>query len=227
MDPSNKNHMARLRKGMEFSTKKLRPFRRNRYDAIKSFVGKNYSDDGSSVKMPVNMVSLGVNVYLRNLISYCPAFLITTAYEDLKARAYDFELAMNHLAKEIKLGETMQTVILDALFCIGIMKVGIEYSDNADEAFGVFHDSGQPFADPVHLDNWVHDMTATVFEEVNYAGDYYRIPYDYAMESNYFDENAKKRIQPTARENYSRSWGDYKASSVRLDYGMCGYPKRI
>jgi hypothetical protein len=197
--------LARLRKAMTFSSKKLQPFRRARFDAYKQFVGANYSDDGASQKMPVNMLELATSIYLRQLASANPRVNLTTRDKSLRPTAMKLEAALNHLIEEVNLGDSLQRVVQDALFSVGIMKVGLEVRDVEGE-LGITHDAGQPFADPVSLDDWVHDMTATTWNHVTFCGNRYRVPTDWLREQQDLGVSPDK-IKPTDKTSAAADGG--------------------
>jgi hypothetical protein len=205
--------LTRLRESVDWSIKKLRPFRQNRMNALKAYVGRNYSNDGSQVRMPVNVLELALTIYQRQLASHSPKALVTTAFEELKPSAAELEVALNHLIEEMKFGNTLRLAVIESLIGMGIVKVGIEVKDHANE-LGTSHDTGQPFADIVHMDDWCHDMTAKRYDQIGYAGNKYRIPYDYVMQSQHYNATAKRLLKPTEKINFGRDGGDMNSNSI-------------
>ena len=80
------------------------------------------------------------------------------------------------------------------MFSIGIVKQGLA-SGAVGEIMGFTHNVGQPFADVVSLDDWVHDMTAKRWEQVGYAGNRYRIPLDEARELSIWSKGQREKLQ--------------------------------
>ena len=208
----SKKRLQRLWKAVEHSRQKMEPFRRNRVAAIRQFVGAHYSDDGSEDKTPVNLLLLAVEIYLRELTANAPRALVTTKYTQLKSQAETLRLALDHLIDEIRLGKTIGTFALDAFFSLGIVKVGLNYSDSV-EIGGIFHDVGQPFVEPVDLDDFVIDMTAKRFEQVQFIGNRYRLPRKAAKDSKLFDATALKKL-PDDEKKGTNETGDEKAESI-------------
>ena len=184
--------MADLRKSMDWSLKQLKPFRKNRLKALRHMVGKNYSDS-TSEKVPLNMVWLAIGIYLRQLVPANPQSSVSTTVPDLKPVAAKMEIAINHLLNEIHYSSTLKMVVMEAMLSMGILKVGLEVNSVGDE-ISMDHDAGQPFADAITLDHWVHDMTAKDYRKVSYAGDRYSIPYELAMEM--YSGTARDRLVP-------------------------------
>ena len=215
-NPLNEREMGRLRQAMAWSNKKLRPFRQNRLDALKQYVGKNFSDSGgATAKVPVNMIWMAVSIYQRQLVPQNPKALVLTEFPNLKAPAYELELALNHLLTEISYGATAKLALIESMFSMGIVKVGLEVRDVGDE-LGYEHDAGQPFADVVLLDDWMMDMAATSYEQATYAGNKYRIPYEFAKENKEFNKSAREKLSPQQKSQFSMhgTGADHRAESI-------------
>ena len=210
----NERKMSDLRKSMDWSLKQLRPFRRNRLHALKHFVGNNYSDSTSD-RVPLNMIWLAISIYLRQLVPRMPKTSVYTMFPDLKPAAHEMEIALNHLTKEINYAATLKLVVMEAMLSMGILKVGLEVRET-DNDLGVDHDAGQPFADLVTIDNWVHDMTAKDYRRAGYAGDRYSMPYEMAMEV--FSGPGREKLQPREKSSFGPGSGT-EAGAESLSQG--------
>lgn len=210
---SDDKKRKRLRDAMDKSRRLLKPFRDNRVDFIKQYVGSHYSDDGARDRVPVNLIELATNIYARQLSAKSPKVLVATYKQEIKPKASLLELAINHLLSEIWFDKTMRMVVLDALFGVGIIKVGM-YSHGKVEVDGFTHDVGQPFADAVHLDDWVHDMSARRYDEVQFAGNRYRLPLEYVQEAEEFDKKARQGLKATRKGEYDRGESGDSADSI-------------
>jgi hypothetical protein len=153
--------------------------RTNRLKLMKEAVGFHYSETGSEDKVPINMIELALNIYLQRLVAQNPQVAITTFYPKLKEIVNRFELAGNNLIEDIDLGDTLQTVVTDAMYSKGIIKIGLNRSKV--EFGGITHDSGQAFADHVSLDDWFEDMTVDDNENAQFEGNYWNLTIDEAM----------------------------------------------
>lgn len=193
MNPNNAKQMSRLVSAMGRSRMDLQCFRQNRLDAIKQYVGKHYSEQGASDRVPFNLLELSVNIYARQLAASAPRTLITTPHKVLKPMAKTLSLACDHLSEEIELGKTFRLAVLDALFSFAVVKCGMAKSAEV-EIDGFTHDVGQPFADRVSLDDWVHDMRATRWDKIEFAGDRYRLPLEFVKNYDLFDAKAVRNL---------------------------------
>ena len=176
----NPSDIAQLSKAVGYSYDTLKVFRDNRIGLMKEYVGAHYSESGSTDKVPINLLELAMNIYLQKLVAKNPAISITTDHKKLKEISNRFEIAGNHLIKEIRLGKTLETVVSAAMFSKGIVKIGLNISKV--EVGGITHDSGQPFVDAISLDDWVEDMTASTNENGQYEGNYWYPTIDEAEE---------------------------------------------
>ena len=195
-DPKNKDDVAQLSRAVGYSRKASKVFRDNRLELMREYVGFNYSDNGSEDKVPVNLLELSMNIYLQRLVAQNPAVAVSTHYTKLKEIATRYELAGNHLIEEIKLGKTLETAVTAAMFCKGIVKIGLNRSKV--EVGGVYHDSGQPFTETVSMDDWIQDMTSDCDEDSQYEGNYWYPTIDEAQElfpNHNWDESTSQVIR--------------------------------
>lgn len=194
---------------MLWSRWKLEPFRSNRLAALRQYVGAHYSDDGAQDKVPVNLLELATNIYVRQLAANNPRVNISPDNPDLEAKAIAFGIALNDLFLEIDFEETNQTYVLDALYGMGIVKVGLTM-EAEDELHGFFHDGGQAFVDTVDMDDWLHDMSAKRWDQVRYCGNRYSLPYEQVMDLKLFKN---RDITPTESQEFNE-YGDERSETL-------------
>lgn len=195
-----REQVDRLFRAVGYSIKQLKPFRDMRLEMLKLYVGSNYSEYGPKEATPVNLTELTINTYLHR-IANPPNVLVTTPYFQLKHKANLLEMALNHLIEnELRFADTLQMVALEAIVGMGIIKTGITPTTQYGLQ-GFLSDPGQPFADHVGLDDWVHDMTATRWDLIQFCGNSYRMPYELAMDSGIFKKNKDKIVPPSAEHN--------------------------
>ena len=218
-NPLDSRQMAKLRQSMTWSSKKLQPFRQNRLQALKNYVGVNFSSEGgASQKVPINMIWLAISIYQRHLVPQNPRAMILTRFPKLKAAGFELELALNHLLEEISYGSTAKMALIEAMFSMGIVKVGLEVRDVGDE-MGWQHDAGQPFADVVLLDDWTMDMSAQNYESCSFSGNKYRMPIEYARNNKEFTKAAREKLMPRTKSQFSVHGGSMEYGSETLTQG--------
>lgn len=226
-DKADPHDIPGLYKSIKYSTDALKPFREARLAALKQYVGKHYGGDNHVKRaVPLNLLELAVQTYKHLLAAQAPRELITTPFDELKPSAANLELALEHLVREIKLKQTLQDAVVAALFGVGIVKIGLEHGGHI-EIDGETHELGQPYADVVHLDDWVHDTTARKWGECSFMGNRYRLFIEHAKNEPTFDKELREKLTVTEYDQATRS-GDQKAESLsesggRLDGGYRDY----
>ena len=168
-DPENSKDVSRLVASVRKSRLKLAEHRENKNKFQREYLGKHYSDQGADKSVPVNLVEQFISIYKRALSPTLPAAFITVRDQALLGTRSKLELGVNHLAREIDLERTLDLAIYDALMLFAIVKVG--KTDLETGYKGYRHDEGQPFADHILNDDWVHDYAAKGMEDWEYAGD--------------------------------------------------------
>lgn len=192
-DPENQEQINRLTRTVRWSRKRLKPFRRNEERFRKQYVGRFYSDDGSKTSVLVNLVEFFVNTYLRSLVPTDPATFVTVRDPRLRQAKFKLNMSLDQLIREIRLGESLRDCVFDAFFSVGLIKIGITEGSRPTQGF--LHNEWQPFADPVLLRNWVHDMTAERWDQIDFAGDRYKITIDELEEVEGVNKQALKEIK--------------------------------
>lgn len=201
MNPNKDVDRTRLFKAMEWSYGQLDPFRKLVRGLVEEYAGSGYGHDGAKPKFEilVNLMHQTVDAYTMSLVANRPRVMISTKKDLLRYFARQFETAVNNLIEEIKLEHTLRQCVLDAFFCVGIVKIHMGDSAQVQLEEGFWMDPGTPFASNVSIDNWVHDMSATAYHKVRYAGDCYRLPFEDLKNADLFDQSVVKQLQPTSK----------------------------
>ena len=219
--------IARLAGAVEYSRRKMQPFREKRLQAIRQYVGSNYGDYGPTEKVPVNLMEMALSIYKRQVAARSPQVLVTSDNPAASPIANNFELALNILLKEIGFEETLHRWVVDAMFAMGIIKCGIS-PDASSEIMGFTHDTGQPFADNVDLEDFVFDVAAKRWDQIQFCGNRYCLPYEAVMDLNIFGKNAD--VHPTGQFRNTNEGGDERVTSLTNEgesYGNESYMDMI
>jgi hypothetical protein len=219
--------IARLAGAVEYSRRKMQPFREKRLQAIRQYVGSNYGDYGPMEKVPVNLMEMALSIYKRQVAARSPQVLVTSDNPAAAPIAGNFELALNILLKEIGFEETLHRWVVDAMFAMGIIKCGIA-PDASSEIMGFTHDTGQPFADNVDLEDFVFDVAAKRWDQIQFCGNRYCLPYEAVMDLKIFGKNAD--VQPTTQFRNTNEGGDERVTSLTNEgesYGNESYMDMI
>lgn len=206
-----------LRTAVDWSISQLKTPRKHRYDAITQFVGQHYSGHGSDRRVPTNFLELATTIYIRLLAANSPKIKVKTNVQALKPFAKTTELALNQIPEEINLGATLRRAVLEAMFSLGVVKVGITPSGVA--LLG--HDVGEPYVDIVTLDDYFIDMSAKNRANVQFEGNDYWMLVDTARER--FNRND---IEPD-QHTITGEQGERRAEGITTEEGADLYKDRI
>jgi hypothetical protein len=140
--------------------------------------------------VPLNLLSLYVSVVGRNLIAKNPRVMLSTFERKQKATVAAMMDWCNREIERMRLAETLQRIVLDGLFSIGIAKVALA-SPSDSAAFAWNLRAGEPFIKRVDLDDFVYDVHSRAFEEWGYVGHRYRVPLAVVKEDKHFSRGRK------------------------------------
>mgnify|MGYP000228618770 CR=1 FL=1 len=203
-----------LYRSIEASFRGLEPFRNLNRRLVREYAGPAYGECETKRKY-LNMTAQLVDAYTMLLAANRPKADVTTRFESLRPYANHFEIGLNNLIGEIGLEFTIRRWVLDAFFCVGIIKVHQKDAGEIQFEKNLWMDPGTPFASNVSLDNFVYDAGARSWGELRWAGDMYRVPLDdikKGVEIGMYDPDVAKEIVPTSKyrvdndklESYSR-----------------------
>jgi len=190
-----------LQKSIEWSYRALEPFRNLNQSLVEEYAGPAYGDNGLGEKF-LNKMNQAVDAYTLLLAANRPRVMVSTHQAPLRSFARHFQEAINNHLAEIGLEHTIRQWVMDAFFCIGVVKVHLADSYPVEIENDLWMDPGTPFASNVSLDNFFYDMSARKWTEVKYAGDMYRIPYDdllAAAEEGIYDPEVVAEMKPTSK----------------------------
>lgn len=206
-----KDKLRRLEDSIDWSIRQMVRPRKERVEAIAQYVGGHYSDrsDGDS-SVPVNYLELAVGIYLRHLAARAPNVIVKpTNNPELTAYAKNMEIAINQIPEEIGLSKTLRRIVMEAMFSIGVAKVGICTDGEVFE-----HDYGQVFVDCVPIDDYFVDMSAKRYEEIEFEGNDYWMPLD--MIKNNKSYTNTEDLQPE-KSSVLTEMGHSRGESVGVD----------
>jgi len=209
--------VSRLVTAFDHSRRKMLPFRERRLHAIRQFVGGNWSDGGAADRVPVNFMEMAISIYRRQVAARAPRVMVRSKSDRHISFADDIEIALNLLIEDIEFDDTMRRWVLDAMFGLGIMKVGLA-PGNQYEIMGFTHDPGQPFADVVDYEDFVFDVTAKRWEQVQFCGNRYCLPREAVLDLKMFKG---KKLEKYERRTTNEQ-GDEKISNLVDDGGSYG-----
>ena len=210
--------LPKLRAAVSENHRKLQPYRKNMYEAVRQYVGKHYSNDGTTDRVPVNYIKIAVQIYSRLLSARMPRVTVNTRSPELKVMAARAELLANNLIKAVDLGSRVREWVESAMFGMGVLKVGWTESGVVewDDQSGPYQlPVGEAFAETILMDDWVQDLQARgrPWEMCSFMGHKYRINLEEAKERPDWDKNARKALTESVRSKLTGS-GDPKLGTI-------------
>lgn len=191
-------------------------FREERVRGVRHLAGNRYSRNAARKVTYINLISLYVNIVSRNLISKNPRVSLSTFDKSNKPSVDAAESWINQELVRMDFASTMQRIVLDALFSVGIGKVCLATpEDAAVSGWGL--QAGRPYISRVDLDDFVFDVRARDFSECTFLGHRYRAPLDVVRENPHFNKKARDRLKPSQEIQYNRE-GDERIFSIGRDF---------
>jgi hypothetical protein len=200
LNPLDSVQRDRLFRACEHSYSSLRPFRNVTAAYVEDFCGSGFGQPKSKREILINLMRQNVVASVMNLAANRPR--ITADAPDnvlLQPFAKKLALAMNNLAREIALEVTLRKWVVDAFFCIGLIKLHRADSGLIEIEPDILMDPGIPFASNISLDNWVHDVSASSWDRLQFCGDWYRLPLEAVRASDAFDPKLTRELAATSK----------------------------
>lgn len=196
-------------------------FRKKRVDAVKMFAGPNWGNGGGEQPRYLNLIGNYIRIVSRHLISKDPRVLITTNRREHRPAVDAMQAWCNLEIQKMDLSTTLQRVVLDGLFSLGICKVAL----SAPTDYSVLHrrlKPGMPYAQRVDLDDWVHDPHARDLSEACFMGHRFRAPLNIVKEWDQFDKQVRKTLTATPLSSYNEQGDERIGGLQRGEYSGDG-----
>lgn len=192
----------KLAKEIEKSRKRLAPFREARYDYLRAFAGQYYNTKDYEVgDEPLNLTHNAIRVWVANTVMKYPKVVVDANLLEQRQYAELLALAVEQLAKKIKLKTTLRRWVMDAFFQLGIIKTGLttqetlaDYSNSTDPKIVLT----QPYVDTVDFDDWIIDPYCRRREEAAFAGNHVLVDKRWLLESELYDNEIVEKLPSVA-----------------------------
>jgi hypothetical protein len=195
-----------LRRSMDWSWNQLKPYREKRHSLVADYCGTQYGKvgfqaiEGRADDQIANFMFQTASIYRSWLVANRPQVKIHASSNKKAAFAKRFEVNLNELIKIINLQQTISMTVLNALFKIGICKVGLGSSEFVKLDDDSYSDPGFPFAEAISLDNWNHDMEARSLRKCRWMMDYYEIDIRRLDEEKIFNKETRDKLIANNRD---------------------------
>lgn len=209
-DYNDSTHIAKLLRDVRESHQKMEHFRKKRRELVNDYVADWAKVDGDVPvqPMPANNLALMVDILLNQLAGTNPKVVLPTAKGEILPFIASLESITNRELELMSFDKVMRRWVLEAIFCLGVMKCGLADAEDAEIIPGEPQPMQDYFCDVIDFDNLVYDQEANSWREITFIGDRYKIDYDEAMESDLLDEAAKEYLQESnesiVEENLTR-----------------------
>lgn len=192
--------LHRLYSAINASRQALEPFRKTRTEMIREFVGSRYNENGARFPVLVNLLAMTAEAYTMGLVANNPKVKITTPHKQLWPFARRWEVGITNLLKEIHFADTLQKIVLDAFFTIGVAKI---YHQEWNQVLigDEWVDPGRPFVDHVSVDDFGMDMSVRDISKCRYMWDEYRVPWQALKDDPDMDPKVIDRMAPTSKHD--------------------------
>jgi hypothetical protein len=173
---------------------------------IKQYVGHYYRDEhGLEGDEPINMIFHVIRSLVPNLVMRNPVNKVMTTmgkqYEDY---AYLLGLTLDQVGDRIKLKNIIRRAIVDALFCVGVVKVGLNATDSLIDWGDMRTDPGQAYADNVDFEDFVYDPSCRRLEESAFLGHRARLPRQVLLDDDDIDSDLVMELPQSSIVDSSR-----------------------
>jgi hypothetical protein len=202
----------RLVAAFDASQRVLSGFRQNRTDAVRMYAGRRWTREAYDLPQPLNFLSLYVAVVGRALVPKDPRVMLSVRTAADRPAVAALQHHVNARADRVKLGRQFARVAEDALFCLGVMKVGLATPAEAAAA-GYSSPAGAWYAKAVDLDDYVLDAHARDKDECAFEGHMVRVPLD-AVRDDSKTYNAYRKQATASTDRPFTSQGDPTVSGV-------------
>ena len=216
----SKDSIQRLTDAMDTSYRDLEPFRQNSLEAIQQYCGRHYGKNSDDIaRVPVNFIQFAVATYVQKIAANRPKWLVRTDHFELAETSDRLQMALNHVAKEINIQESLEAAATNAMFNIGIVKIGVEEVDR-----GMLGDATQPYVESIDFSDFVFDTNAKSFEFCQFMG------HKFTMDRETFEGSGlyKNTDQVGSIEDGGRARGDdYSPTEMVHDRGWETYRELV
>lgn len=211
----------RLFTAMRSSRRMLEFYRRQRMEAVRQYVGGHYSEGGSDLNVPVNLIARFVQIVSRSLVPKCPRVMYSTHARASQPAVSAMQEWVNKRLPEMQFDRKLQRWVVDAMFCVGIAKVAL--GTPADAARGNYSErAGVPFIDTVDLDDFCFDAGCRDLNQAGWVAHRYRIPLEVAENLKDFDAKARKELSAAepSYDGQTNQDGDERIDAVGRGWNM-------
>ena len=210
-----------LQRSAKNGFRRLRNFRAARLLFIKAYVGQYYDQDhGVLGQEPLNLAFTAIRALIPNLVARNPKNVVGSDYLMYRSYGELIALALDYMSKKLTLPVILQRGLVDAIFTMGIFKVGLMTSKSlvyfGDE--GV--DPGQLYVDTVDFDDFTFDPDTRQLKKAAFLGERIRVERDEILESGLYDNGIIEKLPSSVDRALDRERNVRNLSAGQLNRRM-------
>ncbi len=209
------NNIPKLGPAKKRARRALQRFREERREAVREYLGAHWSDEGSRNRVPINMIGLYISIVGRQLIAKNPRVMLSTFQRAHKPTVAAMESWANDQIEKMALDNAFQRIVLDALFTLGIAKVGLASAADAATS-GWIVEAGQPYCERVDIDDFAYDTRSHDFREASFLCHRIWVPLDVIQSDKRYNKN-RKDVVTTDNAAYNEE-GDERIGMLGRGY---------
>ncbi len=188
----------KLLREIEQSSVRLDPFRKARYRFLRSFVGQYYNTDKwQDGDEPLNLIFNAVRVLVPNLVMNYPKVVVSTKLLQQREYAELLGLALDDLAQAIQLKKTLRRWVIDSLFGLATIKVGLCTKETQQDGSYDYDPTmvlTQPSADTVDFDDLILDPSCRRREEATLIGHHILVERQLLLDAGVYDTDVVEKL---------------------------------
>lgn len=207
--------LGRLCLAVERDRRELLPFRRNRLEMVRQYLGGRYGDNAAAAEVPVNFLGEYVDVILPAVVDNAPRVMLSTFDDAGRPVVEAMQAWVNDELVRMNVEKTYRRCLFDSLFLMGIAKVGIATpADAAASAWDV--EAGQPFIESVDFEDFAWDTTSRSFDRCSYHACKYSI--ETSLANELYAKGRAEKFEPTDPDDINAG-GDERMHTLAVSVG--------
>lgn len=199
IDPRKPSQLAELHDAIKESNSRMDGFRSNYKDLLTQYVGARYSDSAAEHENPLNLLEAATTIYMQALAAKPPQVTVRTKQRRYRSAAIKLEALVNQELENPNIMHAIQRAVIASLMGMGIVKVGIRPA-GVVSVFGEDMPGTAPFVEPILLENWVQDMSASSLEEADYYGHCMELRLEDIQRNPDYDPKVSAFIRPDSEQ---------------------------
>lgn len=185
---------------------------------VKEYVGQYYRENrGLGGDEPVNLLFSAIRALVPNIVNNNPVNQVVTEVIDHKPYAELLSLALDSVGKRSNLKGVLRASVTNALFMMGIAKVGIAASGNTMWVGDRSMDPGEVYIEMVDLDDFVIDPNCKSLKHSRFYGHRLTVPRRVLLDNPVYDKKLVKKLPSLMKEGRG---GERSVADLSRDNGM-------